>query len=378
MIQAKIYEMAEKKLRVMHVLGNLNEGGLQLKVLNLIGEIPSVSHTVLFQSPETGPLYAQFAAVANMEHCAYRRGQRFDFFRRLTRLLRERTPDVIVAHLFGNHTLISWAAFLAGVPETYGVSVNDPVHFSQSVWKPMALAQAARPFCRGEIAVSKAVGSILTSRLRLPAQRIRVIPNGCSVEEIAARAEAGRAAAQRNAGTARVLMAARFASAKDHPTALRAIQLLRSEGRDVELLLAGGTHRESLRTGVELLADELGIRDLVKFLGSRDDIPELMGSSDIVIHATHSEGFGMAVIEAMAAGVPVVASDIPACREVLDDGRCGILVPLSDPAALAEAIRKLVDDEALRTQLVQAAAEHVRSHYHIKRMAAGYAELFLT
>jgi glycosyltransferase involved in cell wall biosynthesis len=296
----------------------------------------------------------------------------------LTKLLRESTPDVIVAHLFGNHTLVSWAAFLAGVPETYGVSANDPVHFSQSVWKPMALAQAARPFCRGEIAVSKAVGSILTSRLRLPAQRIRVIPNGCSVEEIAARAEAGRAAAQRNSGNARVLMAARFASAKDHPTALRAIQLLRSEGRDVELLLAGGTHRDSLRTGVELLADELGIRDLVKFLGSRDDVPELMGSSDIVIHATHSEGFGMAVIEAMAAGVPVVASDIPACREVLDDGRCGILVPLSDPAALAEAIRKLVDDEALRTQLVQAAAEHVRSHYHIKRMAAGYAELFLT
>src|SRR4026209_951908 len=117
--------MADKKLRVMHVLGNLNEGGLQLQVLNLIGETPSVSHTVLFQSEETGPLYAQFAAVADMEHCVHRRGQRFAFFRRLTTLLREKTPDVIVAHLFGNHTLISWAAFLAGVPETYGVSAND-------------------------------------------------------------------------------------------------------------------------------------------------------------------------------------------------------------------------------------------------------------
>jgi glycosyltransferase involved in cell wall biosynthesis len=361
----------------MHVLGNLNEGGLQLQVLNLIGETPSVSHTVLFQSEETGPLYAQFAGVADMEHCVHRRGHRFDFFRRLTRLLREKTPDVIVAHLFGNHALVAWAAFLARVPETYGVSANDPVHFAKSVWKPMALAHAARPFCRGEIAVSEAVGRVLTSRLRLPAQRITVIPNGCSVEEIAARAETGRKAAQRTSGNARVFMAARFASSKDHPTALRAIQLLRSEGREVELWLAGGIQRQILRTNTESLADQLGIRDLVQFLGTRDDVPELMGASDIVIHATHSEGFGMVVIEAMAAGVPVISTDVPACREVLDGGRCGLLVPLSDPVALAEAIRKVLDDEALRTQLVQAAAERVRSHYHIRRMAARYAELLL-
>jgi glycosyltransferase involved in cell wall biosynthesis len=371
-----VSKMADRKLRVMHVLGNLDEGGLQLKVLNLIGEIPSVAHTVIYQSEETGPLYAQYAGVADMEHCVYHRGQRFDFFRRLTKLLRVKAPDVIVAHLFGNHTLVSWAAFLAGVPETYGVSANDPIHFSRSVWKPMALAHAARPFCRGEIAVSEAVGRILTSRLRLPAQRIRVIPNGCSVEEIAARAEAGREAAQRASGNARVFMAARFSRAKDHPTALRAIGLLRSEGRDVELWLAGGTHRESVRTSAESLADQLGIRDLVQFLGIRQDVPELMGASDIVIHATESEGFGMVVAEAMAAGVPVIATDVSACREVLDGGRCGILVPLGDSAALAEAIRRILDDETFRTQLVQAAAERVRSHYHIRRMAAGYAELF--
>jgi glycosyltransferase involved in cell wall biosynthesis len=203
-----------------------------------------------------------------------------------------------------------------------------------------------------------------------------VIPDGCTVEEIAARAEAGRKAAQRVSGRARVFMAARFSSSKDHPTALRAIGLLRSEGRDVELWLAGGTHRESIRAGAESLANQLGIRDLVQFLGPRGDVPELMGASDIVIHPTHSEGFGLVVVEAMAAGVPVIATDIPACREVLDGGRCGVLVPLGDATALARAIRKILDDEALRTRLLQAASERVRSHYHIRRMAASYAELF--
>jgi glycosyltransferase involved in cell wall biosynthesis len=77
----------------------------------------------------------------------------------------------------------------------------------------------------------------------------------------------------------------------------------------------------------------------------------------------------------MAAGVPIIATDVPACREVLDCGRCGLLVPLGDFVALADAIRRLLDDEALRKKLVDAASERVRMHYDVKRMAAGYAEL---
>lgn len=370
--------MPEKKLRVVHVLGNLNYGGLQLRVLNLIGELPSFSHTVIFQSDEIGPLYARYAGVADMEQCVYHSGRTFDFCRRLTKLFRETAPDVVVAHLFGNHTLVSWAAFFAGVPRTYGVSANDPIHFSRSTWKPMALAQAARPFCRGEIAVSEAVGRILISRLHLPSSRVRVIPNGCPVEEIATRAAAGRRAALHSGGaTPRVFMAARMGRTKDPATVLRAVHLLRQQGREIECTLAGGAFRESAQANAELLTDQLGIRDLVRLLGARDDVPELMGGSDIVIHASNSEGFGMVVVEAMAAGVPVIATDIPACREVLDAGRCGLLVPPGDSTAMAEAIRQILDDEALRLRLVEAASERVRSHYHIKRMAAGYAELFL-
>jgi len=83
----------------------------------------------------------------------------------------------------------------------------------------------------------------------------------------------------------------------------------------------------------------------------------------------------MAVVEAMAAGVPVIATDIPACREVLDGGSCGLLVPLEDAQALAQAIGKILDDEAMRTRLVRAASERVRMHYDVKQMAAGYAAL---
>lgn len=369
--------MPEKQLRVVHILGTLSYGGLQLCVLNLIKELPSFSHVVVFQTEEKGPLYSQFASVGEIRQCVYRHGRRFDFFRRLTRLLRETQPDVVLAHLFGNYTPVSWAAFLARVPTTYGVSANDPIFFANSLWKPMVLAHAARPFCRGEIAVSHSVERILTSRLHLPVNRVTVIPNGFAVEDIAARAAAGRETANRTLGAARVFMAARISRSKDHATVLKAIQLLRSEGRQVELWLAGGAQDESRQASLESLADQLGIRDSVRFLGAREDIPELMGASDVVVHSTDSEGFGNVVAEAMAAGAPVVATDIPACREVLEGGRCGLLVPRGDAPAMAEALRKILDKDALRLQLVDAASERVTSRYDVKRMASDYAELFL-
>ncbi|MDP9178461.1 MAG: glycosyltransferase [Gemmatimonadota bacterium] len=373
--------MAEKQLRVAHILGTLSHGGLQGVVLNLIRELAEISHIVVFQSEEKGALHSEYASVSDIRQCPHDRGPPLSFLHRLRKIFRETAPDVVLAHLFGNHTLVSWAAFLAGVPATYGVSTNDPVHYSGSRWKPMMLAHAARPFCRGEIAVSESVGRVLTSQLHLPARRVTVIPNGCPVEEIATRAAAGAAA--RKAAlpadrTARALMAAGISRrTKDHPTALRAVALLRQQKREVELWLAGGASSESARNSAESLTGQLGIRDLVRFLGVREDVPELMGASDIVVHATHSEGLSIAVLEAMAAGVPVVATDIPSCREALDGGGCGLLVPPRDAAALAEAISRILDDEPLRLRLVQAASERVRSHYHIKRMAADFAALLL-
>ena len=159
-----------KRLRVVHVMGTLGYAGLQRRVLELIKALPEFSHVVVVQSETQGPLYADYANACEVRQCAYRPGRRLEFFRRLTSLLREIQPDVVLAHLFGNHTLVSWASFVAGVPTTYGVSANDPVYYERSVWKPMLMAHAARPFCRGEIAVSHAVGQVLTSRLRLPAR----------------------------------------------------------------------------------------------------------------------------------------------------------------------------------------------------------------
>jgi glycosyltransferase involved in cell wall biosynthesis len=370
--------MSSSRIHVAHVLGNLQPGGLQRRVLTLIRELPSYSHTVIFNAPDRGGLYDDYAAVCRMAHASYTRGSLLgglQYLPRLTRMLRELSPDVVIAHLFGNHALVSLAGRLAGVPATYGVSANDPVHYAGSRWQPIVLSQLARPFCRGEIAVSESVGKVLRDDLRLPASRVHVIANGCAVEELAARAAAGRAAATGKRSERRLLMVGWLHRAKDHGSMLRALAVLRARGVPVHLDIAGAASRQARRDQFEALAKSLGVSDSVTFLGHRDDIPELMGASDIVVHATHSEGFGLVLIEAFASHTPVIATDVPACREVLDGGRCGLLVSPGNPEALADAVEHLLTNEPHRRAIVEAASERVRSHYHARRMAADYAEL---
>jgi glycosyltransferase involved in cell wall biosynthesis len=239
-----------------------------------------------------------------------------------TRALREEAPDIVLAYLFGNHVLISWAAFFARVRTTYTHVATDPVWYEDSWWKALLWAQLARPFSRGEIVVSINLLDVLVNSLHLPPRRVSRIPNACEVDAVASRAAIARSRRSMG-GPSRIVMVANMIPPKDHPTLLEAVALLTRQGRRLEVLLAGegrrmGEHRETVR--------RLGIEDVVKFLGSRPDVPELLGISDLMVHATHSEGFGIVLIEAMAAGVPVIASDLPPCREILDDGRCGVLV----------------------------------------------------
>jgi glycosyltransferase involved in cell wall biosynthesis len=207
--------------------------------------------------------------------------------------------------------------------------------------------------------------------LRLPRRRLRVIPNCCDVSDIAERAEEARRNRQ-NDSLCRILMVSRIGRAKDHSTLLEAVQLLKARGRPVELILAGDG---GLRKEKEALMLSLGLSGSVSFLGTRTDVAELMGASDIFVLATFDEGLPIVLLEAMAAGIPVVATDIPPCREVLDGGRCGILVPPRNPAALARTIENLLQDRHQCDKLVRVARQRVCDHYDLQLMVERYAQL---
>jgi len=160
-----------------------------------------------------------------------------------------------------------------------------------------------------------------------------------------------------------------FRSIKDHATLLDASARLaaRHAGTPFRLHLIGDG---PLRAELEARADAAGLADRVRFLGNRDDVAEQLGQLDgFVLSTTAAEGFGIVLIEALAAGVPVVASDVPACREVLRDGRLGTLVPPGDAGALARALEPYITGAPAASAPPLA---EVEAAYGLQAMADGY------
>jgi glycosyltransferase involved in cell wall biosynthesis len=168
-------------------------------------------------------------------------------------------------------------------------------------------------------------------------------------------------------------MVARLEGHKDQPTLIRAARILKTRARNIRIWLIGeGSRREEL----ERLVEAENVVDIVEFLGMRKDVAKLIGQIRLfAFSTTPDEGLGIALIEAMAAGVPVVASDVGACREVLDNGRLGALVAPADPLALADAIDAVIVNANSADARAQLAREKVLHAFSATDMARQYAAL---
>jgi glycosyltransferase involved in cell wall biosynthesis len=284
---------------------------------------------------------------------------------------RELRPAALLSMPFGWHAFLALGAQAAGVRSVAAHVGNyppprDSLSFSKFRW----LVQAGRPLTRKLICCSAYVARGVTDLFGVPGSETEVIYNGADVHSIARRSDAARNA---TGGRARAVvgMVARLEMHKDQPTLIRATKLLRDAGRETEVWLIGDGSR---RSEYERLIAELGLRNTVKLLGMRRDIPELLGQLDVfAFAATPDEGQGVALVEAMAAGVPIVATDVGACREVLDQGALGTLVPPNRPEALAAAIESaMVAREQAVAQVARARAKAF-SVFTIDSMARAYA-----
>jgi glycosyltransferase involved in cell wall biosynthesis len=286
----------------------------------------------------------------------------------LVKLCRRFRPDVLVAHGFSEHLWGRYAGLLARVPQLVHVEHNTRERYT--AWRLAQTRWLARRSAR-------IVGCSEGVRLRLlemgmPAERTIAIPNGIRLEPFAS-ADA-HPFVQRVPG---IVMVARFSKQKDHATLLRAVALLRERGLQPPLLFAGGgkaMHRKPL----ERLAAELGLAEQARFLGVHRDVPGLLMQHQLAVLSTHYEGMPLALIEGMAAGCAVVASDVPGVREVISDGVDGRLVAEGDPAALADALEALLRAPGTAARLATAARAAAIERHGRELMNRRYEDLFLS
>jgi glycosyltransferase involved in cell wall biosynthesis len=170
------------------------------------------------------------------------------------------------------------------------------------------------------------------------------------------------------------LAVGRFEIQKDYPNMLRAFARVHEGVSTAVLLLAG---RGSLQAETEALARELGLAASVRFLGVRNDIPELLNAADGYVMSSAWEGMPMVLLEAAAAGLPIVATGVGGNHEVVWEGESGFLVPPRDADALALAMRRLMElPEVQRRDMGERGREHVQSQYGLKRTVGCWESLY--
>jgi L-malate glycosyltransferase len=256
------------------------------------------------------------------------------------------------------------AAALAGVPVRIGSrrELNPDKSAGQ-----IALQRQAYRCAHAVVANSRAAERQLTSE-GVPRDRIRIISNGVSAEGFSPRTASGRTVTT-------VLTVANLRAEKAHEVLLAAAAQLRPRHPHLRFVVAGdGPRAEELRT----LAVTLGVETQVTFLGHREDVPALLAAADVFVLPSRSEAFPNGAVEAMAAGLPVVASRVGGLLDLVDDGRTGLLVTPGDPAALAAALESLVLSPARAAALGASAREVVSRRYSFDRMVQGFEDLYLS
>lgn len=197
--------------------------------------------------------------------------------------------------------------------------------------------------------------------------RVQTISNGADINKI----HEAEATCRESVATAEcrlmIMQVAGFREAKDQDCVIRA---LKSLPNGIEAVFVGDGVR---RDACEQLADQLEVRERAHFLGIRSDVPALLKAADIVVMSSHWEGFGLAAVEGMAAGKPVIASNVPGLAEVV--GGAGVLFPQGDEKALAEIIRNLSIDKEFYKRTAEACRRRARD-FDIRKTTAAYLALY--
>ncbi|TWT75913.1 putative glycosyltransferase EpsF [Posidoniimonas polymericola] len=360
-----------RPMRVMFLQTSMPVGGAEVLLVNLVRGLERerfAPEVVCLKEP--GPLGEQLAAELPVHSGLL--GSKYDLtiLPRLASLMRDRQIDGVVT--VGAGDKMFWgrlAAKVAGVPVI--ASALHSTGWPDGVGR---LNRMLTPLTDAFIACAKPHGEHLISGERFPAAKVHVIPNGVdtdrfspSAEPLAARTELG---IDPTAPVVGILAALR--PEKNHEMFLHAAAKVREEIPEARFLIIGDGPR---RGELESLRTRLGLSEAVTFLGSRSDIPGVLAAIDVLALTSHNEANPVSILEAMACGKPVVATDVGSVGETVIPGQTGALCPAGDPDAFAAALVELLDNPLHARQLGAAGRELVVADWSLQAMIDGYQRL---
>ncbi len=274
---------------------------------------------------------------------------------RLGRLLRREGIQVLFTFMFHPALLGRLVGSWCGVP----VRISSERIMAWEGTGRRLLNRWTVPLTTHVVAVSDRVAAYAAREFRIPPDRLTTIPNGVDLGHFRPARE------PRQAGAPVIGCTARLHAKNDHATLLRAFAQVAVRWPEAQLLLVGrGPEEQRLRA----LATSLGLGSRIRFAGEQADVVSFLQQMDLYVQTSVAEGMSNSVLEAMAAGLPVVATDVGGTPEVVVDGETGLLVPPRDPIALADAVRKLLEVPGWAETFGRRGRARIETHFDETRM----------
>ena len=375
---------------VVHLVDTLYPFGTERQMVEQLRRLDRRRWRPLVASLHSdGPLRAELAALA-LPHQAFPLHTRLGHpntllqVARLAYWCRSERVVLVHAHDFYSNVIGLMAGRLMGARVI--ASRRDLAH-----WLSPSKQRFLSWVCRAADRVVANAGAVVehtVKELGVPRERVTLIPNGLDLERFDAELRLAptppldleawtheRAEGEGEAAPVLAMVANMHLPDKGHGDLLAAVALLRERGRRLKVLLVGDGAE---RPRIEQRAAQLGLTDSVRFLSRRDDVPRILARLDLLCLPSWAEGFPNAVMEAMAASLPVVVTAVGGCPELVADGQNGLVVPPREPPALAEAIERILfgmSRKAARAMGRKGRAI-IRERYSLESSAARLAELY--
>lgn len=372
-------EIGNANRRIIFILGNLELGGAERQALILARYLSEheQAHVEVWGFNKSGPV----AEICEQHKLAWRvipypfsetRLRRFGALFRVAWSFRQAKPDILLPYTFGPNLVCGLIWKLSGARACVWNQRDEGIVPFGSPSVPWAVKRTTH-----FISNSHAGARFLIDQLDVEAEKVTVIPNG--VETVAA--EMDRSAwRERLAVDDRAFVACMVANLhlnKDHATLLHAWRKVVNEfatnGRSALLVLAG--RHDGAYESLASLASELQIDDNVRFAGPISDVRGLLSAADVSVFSSHSEGCPNAVLESMAAGLPIAGSDIQGIRDVVGSGGTQFLAPAGDAVSLAQVLLKMAKNPELCRRIGTENSQRVKDKYDSLRMCRETAAL---
>ena len=352
-------------LRVAQIIGGLAVGGAERNLVNTFNAMCCEYRAAIFiGKPSSGPSFHGELDPEIAQHFVRVRRRSLPIgVMRLATLMRKLRLDIVHTHMFAPNLYGTIAAKLAGVP----VIVTS--EHGENPWKRprhrLLERQVISRLADMRFCVSTKILSIRRDIDGVPASKLQLLVNGTTLPVLGPRRQQNPVPIIGAVG--------RFIPAKDYPRLLQAAAALRDSNRKFRVCIVGdGPEMPSVRA---MVAD-LGLADIIELPGMAGDIGAWYRRFDIYVSSSVREGQPMALLEAMAYGLPVVSTDTGACATTVGHGFGGLVVPPGDTAALETALAQMIGDAELRSTCGANARRRVEERYSVQKVADAMTEVY--